>query len=446
MVRKVIIILLAAGAVVGGYFLGKGNWSISAPTAAAKFTCPTPGAAVPGDDVDRKCVPFDGKAKGSNKAVVTIVEFSEFQCPYCSRVLPTMDRILKEYPEKVRIFFRHNPLPFHGDAPLASQAAVAAEKQGKFWPMHDILFKNQQNLKRPDLEKYAAEIGLDMAQFKKDLDDPATKKRVDEDLELGKKLGVQGTPNFFVNGRPVRGAVPFEQFKTVIDDELGRAKKLQEKGVAAGKVFAALMKGEGKGLGTPVPPAPPPRIPIGSEVYKIEPGDAPKVGGNEPKITLISFSEFQCPYCARAKGTLDELRKIYKDDIQISFRHYPLPFHSNAMPAAIAAVAAAEQGREMYNLLFQKVADWAVDQPDTALVALGGQLQLDVNEFSACLQGRTGMERVLADVYDAEGVATVTPTFVILYGGQGAIMRGTHPADKFAAILQGFLHEVKAGP
>jgi len=439
MVRKVIIILLAAGAVVGGYFLGKGNWSISAPTAAAKFTCPTPGAAVPGDDVDRKCVPFDGKAKGSNKAVVTIVEFSEFQCPYCSRVLPTMDRILKEYPEKVRIFFRHNPLPFHGDAPLASQAAVAAEKQGKFWPMHDILFKNQQNLKRPDLEKYAAEIGLDMAQFKKDLDDPATKKRVDEDLELGKKLGVQGTPNFFVNGRPVRGAVPFEQFKTVIDDELGRAKKLQEKGVAAGKVFAALMKGEGKGLGTPVPPAPPPRIPIGSEVYKIEPGDAPKVGGNEPKITLISFSEFQCPYCARAKGTLDELRKIYKDDIQISFRHYPLPFHSNAMPAAIAAVAAAEQGKfwEMHDKMFAN--QQALSAAD--LEKYAGEIGLDVAKFKAAIADPKIKAKVEADMKVANNFGVQgTPSFFM----NGRAFSGAYPLESFKNAINEEIKKVDA--
>jgi protein-disulfide isomerase len=217
-------------------------------------------------------VPFEGKARGSSKAQVTIVAFSDFQCPFCSRVLPTMDKLIKDYPDKVRVFFKHNPLPFHSDAPLAAQAAVAAEAQGKFWEMHDKLFANQQNIKRPDLEKYARSSARYGEVQEADIDSPATKKRVDDDLELGKKLGVQGTPNFFINGRPIRGAVPYEQFKSAVDDELARGKKLIAKGTSSGKVFAALMKGEGKGLGTPTPPAAPPRIPIGAEVYKVEPG------------------------------------------------------------------------------------------------------------------------------------------------------------------------------
>ena len=405
----------------------------------AKFTCPTPGATVAGDDVERKCVPFEGKAKGSSKAVVTIVEFSEFQCPYCSRVQGTIEKILKEYPDKVRFFFRHNPLPFHADAPLASQAAVAADKQGKFWPMHDILFKNQQNLKRPDLEKYAAEIGLDMAKFKKDIDDPATKKRVDDDLELGKKLGVQGTPNFFVNGRPIRGAVPFEQFKSAIDDELARGKKLQEKGTAASKVFAALMKGEGKGLGTPTPPAPPPRIPIGSEIYKIEPGDAPQVGGKEPKITLITFSEFQCPYCSRAKGTLDELKKIYKDDLQITFRHYPLPFHNNATPAAIAAVAAAEQGKfwEMHDKLFAN--QQALAAAD--LEKYAGEIGLDMAKYKAAIDNPKIKAKVEADTKMGSNFGVQgTPSFFL----NGRAFCGAYPLESFKNAIDEEIKKVDA--
>jgi protein-disulfide isomerase len=438
MVRNVIIFVLAIGAVTGGYFLGRGKWNIGGG-AAAKFTCPTPGATVAGDDVERKCVPFDGKAKGSSKAQVTIVAFSDFQCPYCSRVLPTMDKLIKEYPDKVRFFFKHNPLPFHSDAPLAAQAAVAAEAQGKFWQMHDILFKNQANLKRPDLEKYAAEIGLDVAKFKKDIDSPATKKRVDDDLELGKKLGVQGTPNFFVNGRPIRGAVPYEQFKSAVDDELARGKKLVEKGVSSGKVFAALMKGEGKGLGTPTPPAPPPRIPIGPEVFKIEPGTAPQVGGKEPKITLIEFSDFQCPYCSRAKGTVDELRKLYKDDLQVSFRHYPLPFHNNAMPAAIAAVAAAEQGKfwEMHDKLFAN--QNALSSADFDKYA--GEIGLDKAKFKAAVDNPKTKAAVEADMKMGTNFGVGgTPAFFI----NGHAFSGAYPLDSFKNAIDEEIKRVDA--
>ncbi len=438
MVRKVIIFILAVGAVTGGYFLGRGHWNVGG-AAPSKFTCATPGAAVAGDDVERKCVPFDGKPKGSASAPITIVEFSDFQCPFCSRVLATLDKLEKDYPNKIRIFFRHNPLPFHSDAPLAAQAGVAAELQGKFWPMHDIMFKNQQNLKRPDLEKYAKEIGLDVEKFKKDIDSPAVKKRVDDDLELGKKMGVQGTPNFFIDGRPIRGAVPYEQFKSAIDDELARGKKLADKGTPASGVFAALMKGQGKGLGTPAAPAAAPRIPIGSEVYKIMPGDAPHIGVDEPKITLIEFSDFQCPYCSRAKGTVDELLKTYKDSLQVTFRHFPLPFHNNATPAAIAAAAAAEQGKfwPMYDKLFAN--QQALGAAD--LEKYAQEIGLDMAKFKAAIDSPKTKAVVEADKKMGEtfGVGG-TPSFFI----NGHSFSGAYPLDSFKTAIDEELKKVDA--
>jgi protein-disulfide isomerase len=439
MVRKVIIFILAIGAIAGGYFLGGRNWNIGGSAAVSKFVCPNPGAAVAGDDVERKCVPFEGKAKGSSKAQVTIVEFSDFQCPFCSRVLPTLDRLIKEYPDKIRVFFKHNPLPFHSDAPLAAQAAVAAEAQGKFWQMHDILFKNQQNIKRPDLEKYAKEIGLDVEKFKKDIDSPATKKRVDDDTELGKKLGVQGTPNFFINGRPLRGAVPYEQFKTAVDDELARGKKLIAKGTSSSKVFAALMKGEGKGLGTPTPPPAPTRIPIGAEVYKIETGNAPQIGAKEPKITLIEFSDFQCPYCSRAKSTVDELLKTYKDDLQVAFRNYPLPFHNNAMPAAIAAQAAAEQGKfwQMYDKLFAN--QQALSPADFEKYA--AEIGLDMSKFKAAVADPKTKAAVEADMKLGNNFGVGgTPAFFI----NGHSFSGAYPIESFKMAFDEEIKKIDA--
>ena len=229
MARKIAIFVLAAGVIVGGYCLGRGNWGARG-TAPAKYVCEKVGATS-GDDVERKCVPLDGTPKGSNKALVTIVEYSDFQCPYCSRVLPTLDRLIKEYPDKVRVFFKQNPLPFHDKAPLAAEAALAAGAQGKFWKMHDELFANQQALDRPALEKYAEKIGLNMVKFKAALDGHTFKAAVDKDLAEARELGVQGTPNFFINGRPVRGAVPYEQFKSATDDEIRRAQVLMGSGL-----------------------------------------------------------------------------------------------------------------------------------------------------------------------------------------------------------------------
>jgi len=132
----------------------------------------------------------------------------DFQCPYCSRVEPTIDKIMEEYKGKVRVAWRNKPLPFHDKAKPAAIAALAADQQGKFWPMHDILFKNQQNLDAASLEKYAKEIGLDMAKFKAALQDKKLQEAVESDVAMGDKLGARGTPAFFVNGSFLSGAQP----------------------------------------------------------------------------------------------------------------------------------------------------------------------------------------------------------------------------------------------
>ncbi len=167
--KKGTVLALLLVVLGGGYGLGrlatrdKDNSNSAAATAM-------PTTQGPSDGIDRIRVPLEGPMKGPADAKVTIVEFSDFQCPFCSRVVPTIEKILKDYPKQVRLFFRHNPLPFHQNAPLAAEAAVAAEAQGKFWEMHDKMFANQQALDRAGLEKDAQEIGLDMTKFKAALD------------------------------------------------------------------------------------------------------------------------------------------------------------------------------------------------------------------------------------------------------------------------------------
>jgi protein-disulfide isomerase len=162
----------------------------------------------------------DAPVKGPSAAKVTVVAFSDFQCPFCSRAVPVMKQIEDEYKGKVKIAFKQLPLPFHDKAHLAAEAALAANEQGKFWPYHDKLFANQQALDRPSLEKYAEELGLNMGKFKAALDSGKFKAKVDADAKEGAAVGATGTPTFFINGTKVVGAQPFDAFKTVIDSEL----------------------------------------------------------------------------------------------------------------------------------------------------------------------------------------------------------------------------------
>jgi len=163
-----------------------------------------------------------GKApvRGDDKASITIVEWSDFQCPFCNRAEPTLAKIKEEYGDKVRFAFKHLPLTIHSKAPGAHAATEAARGQGKFWEMHDMIFENQRDLDPATFERYAAELGLDVDQFKRDVASAEVKDRIAQDMKEAQKLGVSGTPAFFVNGRFLSGAQPFENFKRLIDSEL----------------------------------------------------------------------------------------------------------------------------------------------------------------------------------------------------------------------------------
>jgi protein-disulfide isomerase len=172
----------------------------------------------------RKEVAATGPAKGPENAPVTIVEFSDFQCPYCSRATETVSKVMETYPGKVRVVFRMFPLDFHEHAPKAAEAALCANEQGKFWEYHDSLFKNQQNLGVDGLKEQAKTVGLDEAKFDQCLSSNKFAEQVKKDVAAGKEVGVRGTPAFFINGRPLSGAVPFDEFQKAIDSELGTKK------------------------------------------------------------------------------------------------------------------------------------------------------------------------------------------------------------------------------
>ncbi len=160
--------------------------------------------------------------RGPEKAQLDLVEFSDFQCPFCSRVNPTLNQINKEYGDEVAIVFKNLPLSIHPKAAGAHAAAEAAHRQGKFWEMHDLIFANQRELTQQRFEEYAQQLGLDMDRFRKDAASPAVNKKVAADAAEAARLGVTGTPGFFVNGRFVSGAKPFDSFKQLIDEELGK--------------------------------------------------------------------------------------------------------------------------------------------------------------------------------------------------------------------------------
>jgi protein-disulfide isomerase len=164
-----------------------------------------------------------GPSKGPEDAPVTIVEFSDFECPFCSRVTSSIDKIRETYGDRVQVVFRQFPLDIHSHARKAGEAALCAGEQGQFWAMHDAMFGNQKSLGVDGLKSLAAGIGeLDAAAFNACLDSGKHADAVQKDVEAGMRAGVGSTPSFFINGRFLSGAQPYESFAEVIDDELER--------------------------------------------------------------------------------------------------------------------------------------------------------------------------------------------------------------------------------
>jgi protein-disulfide isomerase len=172
-------------------------------------------------EVQAKLAAADAPSFGPENAKVTIIEFSDFQCPFCSRAANVVHQIKEKYGDKVHFVFRQYPLPMHSDAHLAAQASLAAHKQGKFWEFHDLLFANQKALTRSSLEDYAKQASLNVDQLKKSLDDQALKAQVDADVKLGEEVNVNGTPTVFINGKRVSNPTEFEPVAKLIDAALG---------------------------------------------------------------------------------------------------------------------------------------------------------------------------------------------------------------------------------
>ena len=435
---------------IGGFMVGHvvGSRSGTEGSAEAGSDQAAADVAVAGD-VERFKVPVTSAQpqKGPQDALVTIVEFSEFQCPFCARVLPTMKQVEETYGDKVRVVWRNNPLPFHKDAAPAAALAMEAYAQGgddKFWEVHDVLFANQKALSRAQLEDYAKAAGLDMDKVKKALDEGTHKKLVDDDQAVANQFGARGTPYFFVNGRQLRGAMPFNAFQKVIDEELATAEALLKQGVNKNQIYATVTK---DGLTKPAAPKPAdkkprPGQPDPKAVYKVPlQGNEPQKGPDDALVTIVEFSDFECPFCGRVEPTMKEVEKKYGKDVRVVWMNNPLPFHKNAKPAATAGLEAhAQKGDKAFWAMHEKM--FANQKALTAenLEAWGKELGLNGSKLKKALAedkyAKTiQQQQTLANTLGARG----TPAFFI----NGRNLRGAQPLAAFTALIDEELAKAK---
>jgi protein-disulfide isomerase len=404
---------------------------------------PKPAAAKPGQP-DPKAVykvPLKGNEpqKGPDDALVTIVEISDFQCPFCGRVEPTIKQVQDKYGKDVRIVWMNNPLPFHKNAKPAANAALEAHAQKGnkgFWAMHEKMFANQKALTTDNLEKWAKELGLNMAKFKKALANDKYGKTIQEQQALASSLGARGTPAFFINGRNLRGAQPLGSFTIVIDEELAKAKALVAKGTPKAKLYETIIANGETGPKT----KPAAAAPDANKVYDIPvPRNAPTKGAAKAKVVIQEFSDFQCPFCGRANPTVAQVVKEYGDKVQIVWRDYPLPFHKNAQPAAQAAREVfAQKGNKAFwayhDLLFQNQKALSRENLEKFAQQVGG---IDMKAFKAALDSGKHKAAVDADVaaIAKAGARIGTPSFFI----NGKLLQGAQPYPAFKTAIDAAL-------
>jgi protein-disulfide isomerase len=302
----------------------------------------------------------------------------------------------------------------------AAKAAVAAGKQGKFYEMHDKLFANQADLSDQKYEEWAKELGLNVDKFKSDVNSAAVADEIKKDMEEGSRVGANGTPTFFVDGRKIEGAQPFPQFQQLIDQDIKRADDLIKGGTKLADVYEKLLS------------MPPPAAPAAPEPARValSVDGAPLKGGKSAPVVIYEFSDFQCPFCGRAIEAVRQIEQSYGDKVAIYFKQFPLEFHDHAQLAAEAALAAHEQGKfwQMHDKMFAN--QTALERQN--LESYAEQIGLDMNRFRAALdQGK--FKAQVKKEHDQGTTAGIsgTPSFVI----NGKLVVGAQPFDDFKKVI-----------
>jgi protein-disulfide isomerase len=397
----------------------------------------------PGDDDEEDADPPTGEAKtvfkipvgkspmrGGPAALVTIVEFADYQCPYCSVVESTLRELRRDYGDKLRIVVKEEPLPFHPRAEPAAEAAleVRAEKgDAAFWTMHDLLFDNQRDLSDDVLVRLAASAGARGNEVRAAIRKRAHRAEIEADEEVADDFQAGGTPHFFINGRRLVGAQPKDNFVAIVDDELKRAKALLDAGTRPEALYDALTSG---GAGPPEPER--------KGLDSLPKGD-PARGPTTAKVTVHEFADFQCPFCARAEATLQEVAKSYGDRVRFVWHDLPLPFHDRALAAARGAREGRRQGgdRAFWALHDKFLLEAKLSRGD--LDAAARSLGLDMDKWKAALDGEghdaeIGADRDAASALGFKG----TPSFLIVPLGAmaGYVITGAQGYPKFRKLIE----------
>ncbi len=404
------------------------------PSGAAPDSDPAPPKPIAEEAVYRVTVGAKDPATGGDRkghALVTMVVFSDFQCPFCKRLAPVMKDLQKKYGKDLKVVFKNLPLSFHNRAFASAEAALCAHDQKKFWKMHDLLFENQRQLEDQDLESYAKKAGVKMKKWKACMEGHEREAHIKAEISLAADVTARGTPNSFVNGRKITGARPLEDFVKVIDEELAKAKERVADGTRRADVYAEIIK-EGKVF-----------EPVEAKAHAFDNSRSPRLGPEDAAVTVTVFSDFQCPYCSRVAAPLRELRGHYGDNVAVVFKHFPLSFHKEAMPAAHAAMCGHAQGAfwAFHDELFDNQRDLDVD----LFERVAADYELNLAEFARCLIEEPYTKAIEADMAEARA-AEVRGTPTLFINGRKFSPTGGYNLKTFTDTIDKYILEGKTLP
>ncbi len=376
-------------------------------------------------------VPVDSQpVEGPSDALVTVVEFVDYQCPFCRRAEITREQLLKKYGNQLRFAIRQNPLPFHPRALPAARLAIEAYKEKgnpAFWQVHRRLLQLEA-LDDANLLAIADSLKLERGRAKRAIETAAHQDILDDDEALAVALKASGTPHFFINGIRVSGAQSLELFSQVIDVQLAKARELVRSGTPAMAVYTTLMK-------KAVDPDPFEHKSVPAPTAK-----NPQRGAATAPVVINVFMDFQCPFCSRLLPTLTELERDFPGKLRIVYRSRPLPFHPQARPAAEAALEAFRQRGnagfwKMFDRLFEVQGTFgAFELP--ALERYAKEQGLDVERFRHALNEHEHEAEIAADesIADREDISG-TPACVI----NGNYVSGAQPVGSFKQAVRAAL-------
>ncbi|MBK6917598.1 MAG: thioredoxin domain-containing protein [Deltaproteobacteria bacterium] len=359
----------------------------------------------------------DDAMTGATTPLVTIVEFSDFECPFCGRLAEQLSGVLARYPDDVRLVFKQFPLAMHAHAEPAARAAVAAGAQGKFWEMHDRLFADRSKLGDDDLLAHAEAIGLDRTAFATALAAPATGARVREQMQEGSVLELSSTPTFFVNGRKFSGAKDAETIAQIVDEEIVVARALMAAGAKREDLYAHFMRAATPGAGTPPKLDPEHKrgeasaqanyaVPVGA--------DRPSVGPDDAAVTLIAYIDYGTEPGDAAFPTLRAVKQKHPE-IRIAFRF--LPGTRETIAAAKSLIAAGRQDKDKTWALHERFVAAGKGIAGAPLRRHAREVELDLERFDRDVEDPAVAAMLEEDRAVIETVrGTAPPPFFLING------------------------------